>query len=143
MPGYKLVEISILQPHKPRGIAPGENVIGILDFLRELEEDPLQLPRMSKWQVVGLEEVLFAARPREEEVAAEIHTRLNNAASDLERRLLDIQVVITGEIVRGAEMTVKYRGASLPIYMIFNGPRPQEDTNGNVFYPIEFHLSSP
>jgi hypothetical protein len=143
MPGYRLIEISSLQPRKAKGIAPAENVIGLLDFLRELEEDPFPLPRMSKWQIVGLEEVLFAARPREEEVAAEIHARLNNAASDLERRLLDIQVVLAGEIVRGAKMTVKYRGASLPIYMIFNHPRRQEDCNGNAFYPMEFHLSSP
>lgn len=143
MPGYRLIELSNLQPHKARGIAPAENVIGLLDFLRELEEDPFPLPRMSKWRVVGLEEVLFSARPREEEVAAEIHARLNNAASDLERRLLDVQVILTGEIVRGALMSVKYRGASLPLSMIFNGPRRQEDSNGNAFYPIEFHLSSP
>jgi hypothetical protein len=143
MPGYRLIELSNLQPHKARGITPAENVIGLLDFLRELEEDPFPLPRMSKWRVVGVEEVLFAARPREEEVAAEIHTRLNNAASDLERRLLEVQVILTGELVRGAQMTVKYRGASLPLSMIFNGPRRQEDANGNAFYPIEFHLSSP
>lgn len=143
MPGYRLIEISNLQPHKPRGIVPAEHVIGVLDFLRELEEDPFPLPRLSKWQIVGVEEVLFAARPREEEVATEIHARLNNAASDLERRLLEVQVVFAGKIVRGAQMTVKYRGASLPIHLIFNGPRRQEDGNGNDFYPMEFHLSSP
>jgi len=143
MPGYKLIEICNLQPHKAKGIVAADNIVGILDFLRELEQAPFPLPRMSSWQIVGLEEVLFAARPREAEVAAEIHSRLNNAASDLERRLLDVQVVLTGEVVRGANMTVKYRGSSLPIYMIFNGPHRQEDGNGNAFYPIEFHLSSP
>ena len=143
MPGYRLIGVSDLQPHKARGVVSAENVIGILDFLRELEEDPLQLPRLSRWQVVGLEEVLFAARPREDEIAAEIHARLNNAASDLERRLLEIQVALAGDLVRGAQLTVKYRGASLPIYMIFNGPHRQQDANGNTFYPMEFHLSSP
>lgn len=143
MPGYKLIEISNLQPHKATGIVPAENVIGILDFLRELKEEPFSLPRMSKWRVVGLEEVLFAARPREKEIAVEIHTRLNNAASDLERRLLDVQVVFSGQIIRGAHMTVQYRGASLPIYIIFNSPIRKQDGNGNIFYPMEFHLSSP
>lgn len=143
MPGYRLIELSNLQPHKARGIAPAENIIGLLDFLRELEEDPFPLPRMSRWRVVGLEEVLFAARPQEEEVATEIHARLNNAASDLERRLMDVQVILTGEIVRGSQLTVRYRGASLPLYIIFNSPVRQEDSNGNAFYPIEFHLSSP
>ncbi|MDY0168860.1 MAG: hypothetical protein RBS80_20110 [Thermoguttaceae bacterium] len=143
MRGYTLIELSNLQPHKTRGISPAENTIGLLDFLRELHQDPFPLHRMTKWRVVGLEEVLFAARPREEEIAAEIHARLNNAASDLERRLLEVQVILTGQIVRGAQMTVKYRGASLPLSMIFNGPRQQKDANGNVFYSIEFHLSSP
>jgi hypothetical protein len=143
MPGYKLMELSNMQPHKPRGFAAAENVIGILDFLRELEEDPFSLPRLTKWQVTGVEEVLFAARPREDEVATAIHIRLNRAASDLEKRLLDIQVVFGGEIIRGADLTVKYRGTSLPIYLIFNHPRREEDTNGNAFYPMEFHLSSP
>lgn len=143
MPGYRLVEISNLQPHKPQGIVPAENLIGMLDFMRELEEEPFPLPRFSKWQLVGLEEVLFAARPQEDEIAREIHIRLNRAACDLERRLLEVQVVFRGVIVRGAHMTLQYRGAALPIHIIFNSPRRQEDANGNEFYPMEFHLSSP
>ncbi len=143
MPGYNLMELRTMQPHKARGIVPAENAIGILDFLRELAEDPLSLPRLTKWQVVGLAEVLFAARPREREIAIEIHRLLDRAAGDLERRLLDFQVVIGGEVVRGADMVVRYRGADLPIYLIFNHPDRQEDMNGNAFFHIEFHLSSP
>jgi hypothetical protein len=143
MPGYRLMELSNMQPHKPRGFVAAENVIGILDFLRELEEDPFPFAKYTKLQIVGLEEVLFAARPREAEVAADIHIRLNKAASDLEKRLLDIQVVFSGEIVRGADLTVKYRGMALPIHLIFNHPRREVDGGGNPFYPMEFHLSSP
>ncbi|MGO8744423.1 MAG: hypothetical protein ACLQNE_00405 [Thermoguttaceae bacterium] len=143
MPGYMLIEMRNMQPHKPKGIAPAVNVIGILDFLRELQEDPLSLPRLSKWHMVGLEEVLFAARPRDMEIAAEIHSRLDSAANDLERRLLEVQVVFSGEIVRGADMVVKYRGASLPIHRIFNHPPREEDSHGNPLFPMEFHLSSP
>lgn len=142
MPGYRLIELWNLQPHKAKGIVPAENAIGLLDFLRELGEDPFPFARMSKWRVVGLEEVLFAARPREEEVAVEIHARLNRAASSLQNRLLDIQVVFTGELVRGSQLTANYRGTSLPIYMIFNGPTHIVDNNGNPFYPVTFHLSS-
>jgi hypothetical protein len=143
MPGYHLMELRTMQPHKAKGIVPAENVVGCLDFLRELAEDPLSLPRLTKWQVVGLVEVLFAARPREREIAIEIHRLLDRAASDLERRMLDVQVVLGGEIVRGADMIVRYRGAELPIYLIFNHPDRQEDMNGNAFFPMEFHLSSP
>ena len=142
MPGYKLIELPHPRPHKAKGIAPAENRIGILDFLRELEQDPFPFPRMSRWQVIGIEEVLFAARPTEDEIAAEIHARLNSAAGNLENRLLEVQVVLVGQIVRGARMTVKYRGASLPMYMIFNSPQRHQDANGNVFYPLAFHLSS-
>jgi hypothetical protein len=143
MPGYKLIELSNLQPHKPRGIVPAEHVIGVLDFLREIADDgSVPFPKFSKWQMVGVEEVLFAARPRDAEVAAEIHARLNNAANDLQKRLLDVQVVFTGSVVCGAQTTVNYREASLPIYMIFNRPNRTTDSDGNPFYPVTFHLSS-
>ena len=141
MPGYRLMELSNMRPHKAKGIVPAENAIGILDFLRELEEEPFPFQKCSKWQVVGLEEVLFAARPREHETAIEIRSRLNKAAGGL--HLLEVQVIFSGEIVRGADMIVKYRGASLPIHLIFNHPPVQHDANGNPFYPMEFHLSSP
>ena len=143
MPGYMLLERANMQPHKPRGIPPAPNVIGLLDFLRELEQDPVALPRMSKWQVVGLEEVLFAAQPRERETAIEIHQRLNRAASELQGRLMDVQVVFTGEIIRGADLKVNYRGKELPIGLIFNHPGQRQDARGNPYYPMEFHLSSP
>lgn len=143
MPGYRLIELANLQPHKARGIVPAKNVIGLVDFLRELAQEPFPFPKTSRWQVAGLEEVLFAARPEEHDLAREIHARLNRAAGDLERRLLEVQVVLAGELVRGADMTVRYRGASLPIYVIFNRPQQEADANGNVFYPMEFHLSSP
>lgn len=143
MPGYRLIELSNLQPHKPRGIMPAENMIGILDFLREIADDgSVPFPKFSKWQMVGLEEVLFAARPREAEVAAEIHARLSHAAGSLQSRLLDVQVVFTGSIVRGAQMMIDYRGASLPVYMIFNRPNRITDSDGNPFYPVTFALSS-
>ena len=144
MPGYKLIELSNMQPHKAKGIAPHDEAIGILDFLRDLPEqddDPSPFQRMLKLRIVGLEEVLFAAKQREETAIA-IRTRLNDAASHLQKRLLDIQVVFNGEFVRGADLTVNYRGASLPIYLIFNHPDPLADANGNSFYPMDFHLSS-
>jgi len=138
------MELSNMQPHKARGIAPAGNIVGVLDFLRELVEEPFPFARLSEWQIVGLEEVLFAARPQEAEVAADIHRRLNRAASHLDNRPLGIiQVVFSGEIVRGADLTVKYRGTALPIHLIFNHPPVQHDSNGNPFYPMEFHLSSP
>jgi hypothetical protein len=143
MPGYQLIEDDALQPQKAKGIKPATEVLGVLDFLRELEEDPLPFAKYSQLRIVGLEEVLFAAKPNEREIAIEIHSKLNRAAADLEKKLMDVQVILTGKIVRGADMTVEYRGASLPISLIFNHPQPRRDANGNESYPVEFHLSSP
>lgn len=143
MPGYQLIEEAHMQPRTTRGIVRAPECIGLIDFLRELAEDPFPFPKFSRWCVSGLEEVLFAARPNEADMAIEIHRRLNSAAADLEKRLLDVQVVFAGKIVRGADTAVEYRGASLPIGLIFNHPKKQEDCNGNPFFPMEFHLSSP
>lgn len=143
MPGYQLIEEDHMQPRAPKGIVRSRECIGLIDFLRELNEDPFPFAKFSEVCITGVEEVLFAARPNDSELSTEIHRRLNAAAADLERRLLDIQVVFTGKIVRGADMFVEYRGAALPIGLIFNHPKKHEDSNGNVFYPMEFHLSSP
>lgn len=143
MPGYQLIEEAYMQPRAAKGIARAPQIIGLIDFVRELSEDPFPLPKFSRWCVVGIEEVLFAARPNESDLAIEIHRRLNDAASDLEKRLLDVQIIFTGKVVRGADLVAEYRGASLPIGLIFNHPKKQQDVNGNPYYPIEFHLSSP
>lgn len=143
MPGYQLIEEAHMQPRAARGIVRASQCLGVIDFIRELTEEPFPFAKFTRLCLIGLEETLYAARPNETELAIEIHRRLNDAASDLERRLLDIQVAFTGKIVRGAELVAEYRGASLPIGVIFNHPKKQHDASGNTYYPIEFHLSSP
>ena len=63
MIGYQLVERAAFAPEKPTGILALPNEIGLLDFLRELAAEELPFPRLSEWRMVGLEEVLYAARP--------------------------------------------------------------------------------
>lgn len=139
MPGYRLIQAAA----RAAVAETTASSIGFLDFLRELQEDPFPFAKFSHWSVAGLEEVLFAARPADKELACEIHRQLNRAAPDLEKRLLDVQIVFTGQIIRGADLVVSYRGASLPIGLIFNHPQQKQDAHGNVYYPMEFHLSSP
>lgn len=143
MPGYQILEDANLQPRKARGVAPIGETVGILDFLRELAEEDVPFSKFTQLRLVGVEDVLFAARPNERELAIEIHRRLNEAAGDLERKLMEIQVVFQGRIIRGADMNLDFRGATLPIGLIFNHPAPRRDGNGNTTYPMEFHLSSP
>lgn len=141
MPGYTLLESRLLIPAKPDGIPPYPDQIGFLDFLRELAADELPFPKFHELGVVGLEEVLFAARPEEAELALEIHRRLRQAAPELEKRLLSIQVVFQGTLMRGESLWVEYRGQRLPIGHIFGSPPPETDARGNRFYRTNFNLT--
>lgn len=141
MPGYQLIERAVLEPWKPNGITPLENEIGILDFLRDLAEDELPYPRFHQMRVVGLEEVLLAARPDEASLALEIKLRLQGAASDLERRMISVQVVFHGTLMHGASLWVDYRGQRLPIDHIFGSPMPESDGRNNRFFRTNFALT--
>ena len=118
-------------------------VYGILDFLRELSDETLPFAKYAQLRVVGLEEVLFAARPHDREIAVHIHRRLQRAASGLEKKLLSVQVVFQGELRRGDKLWSEYRGARLPIDAIFDSPLPETDSRGNRFYRVHFNLTSP
>lgn len=142
MPGYLLIEQSMLTPFKPNGIAPYPNEIGILDFLRELAADEFPFPQFSELRVLGLEQLLYAPRPDERAHALEIRHRLDQAASDLERRLVSVQIVIEGELKHGNTLWSEYRGQRLEIGDIFGMPRPHTDNHGNKIFLCNFHLSS-
>ncbi|MBW1613781.1 MAG: hypothetical protein JRF08_02590 [Deltaproteobacteria bacterium] len=142
MPGYQLVEIINLSDSKPKGIAPYENDIGLLDFLRELRQDSLPFPKFHRLQVRGLEDVLFAARPNHEEMALKIRRLLRKGAQDLERRLIEVQFIFQGKLIRGDTLWIEYRNTRLPIGHIFGLPIRQTDANDNPFYKTNFHLSN-
>ena len=141
MPGYTLVQESDLTSTKRNGIAAYAQEIGLLDFLRELSGDECPFAKFTELRVVGLEEVLHAARPDDGEMALEIHQRLRKAAQELERRVMNVQMVFKGKLVRGEELWVEYRGNRLPISHIFGSPPQLTDSNGNVFYRTNFNLT--
>jgi hypothetical protein len=142
MPGYQLVERSSLAPEKTDGIQALPNELGLLDFLRELAADEFPFPRMYAIRVVGLDEVLYAAGPEAARLALEIRHRLTAAAQDLERRVVSVQVVIQGKLMRGDRLWVEYRGQELPAGHVFGSPPPQTDANGNHFFRANFNLTS-
>jgi hypothetical protein len=141
MPGYQLVEAVTLQPAKRDGIASLPTELGLLDFLRELAAEECPFPKFAELRVVGLEEVLHAARPEEADLALEIHRRLRAAASDLEQQLVSVQVVFTGKLVRGDALWCEYRGSRLPVGHIFGSPIEEHDARGNGFFPTNFNLT--
>jgi hypothetical protein len=141
MRGYLLVERADLSSSRERGMTAHAEELGILDFLREVSADGISFPKFAELRLVGLEEVLFAARPEDGEMAFDIHRRLRRAAPELERRLISIQVVFLGSLVRGDTLWVEYRGQKLPIANIFGSPPPQTDARGNRFYHSNFNLT--
>jgi len=142
MPGYQLVETKNLAPGKANGIVSHDQKIGFLDFLREIQEDPLPFKKFFQVQVSGLEEVLFAARDYRGDLALRIHQILRSAASDLERRLIEVQVVFQGKLVRGDDLWVVYRNQRLPVGHIFGSPIRQTDSRGNPFFRTNFNLTN-
>ncbi len=142
MPGYQLVEVGNLSPNKNNGIPPDENKIGFLDFLREIGGNPFPFPKFHRVQVGGLEEVLFAARSHQEEMALRIHSLLRKGAQDLEKRLIEVQIVFRGKLVRGDTLWVEYRNTKLPIGHIFGSPIRQSDARNNPFYRTNFNLTN-
>jgi hypothetical protein len=143
MSGYTLIEGTQLAAIEPQGRSPDVEVYGILDFLRELSDETLPFSKYARLRVMGLEEVLFAARPHDREIAAHIHQRLQRAASGLEKKLLSVQVVFQGDLRRGDKLWSDYRGARLPVDVIFDSPLPETDSRGNRFYRVHFNLTSP
>lgn len=141
MPGYQLVQMSQLKPYKAKGVDPLPNEMGVLDFLRELAADEFPLPRFFEAQVLGLEEVLFAAGENADEIAGHMRHRLRGAAGDLERRLISVQVIFKGKLVRGDTLWCEYRQRRLPINFIFGSPIAQEDARGNRLYLTNFNLT--
>lgn len=141
MPGYFLLERATLLPAREDGIEPHLEELGFLDFVRELAAEPFPLPKYAELRVVGLEEVLFGARPEEVAVALEIHRLLRQAAPELEQLLLSVQVVFRGRLVRGDTLWSEFGGQRLPVGHIFGSPPPETDSRGNRFYAVNFNLT--
>lgn len=138
MPGYHLVE----QQSFGQGLKPFENKIGLLDFIRELASDPIPFPKFYEARIIGLEETLYAARPKDKELALEVRRQLRHAASDLEKRLVNVQVVFAGKLMRGDSFWVEFRKQRLPVDLIFGTPTKREDPSGNVYFHATFNLTN-
>jgi hypothetical protein len=72
MPGYVIVERSALNLSRESGIIVHAEEIGFLDFLRELAGEDVPFPKFTELHLVGLEEVLFVARPNDAEPACDL-----------------------------------------------------------------------
>ncbi len=142
MKGYEILEQKYLKLYREDGIAPYEIKIGLLDFLRELNAGSEGLSRYSSFMVVGIDDVLYLAeREKRHAVALDIHKVLQSAATDLEKKKIEVQIVCKGRLVKGDSFWVEYRGETFPLDFIFGTPRKQE-IRGFPVYTTSFNLSS-
>ena len=142
MKGYEILEHQNLKLYREDGIAPYEIKIGLLDFLRELNAGSEGLSRCSSFMVVGIDDVLYLAeREKRHAIALDIHKVLQSAATDLEKKKIEVQIVCKGRLVKGDSFWVEYRGETLPLDFIFGTPRKQE-IRGFPVYTVSFNLSS-
>ena len=116
--------------------------LGMLDFLRELEHEENPFSRNACVRVEGLEEVLYAVRPDYHGMAIRVRNLLNQAASDLSKKLITVQMVFKGKLERGATLRSLYRGEELPIHFIFGTPTSSE-IDGSTVYRVPFSLTTP
>ncbi len=142
MKGYEILEQKYLKLYREDGIVPYEIKIGLLDFLRELTAGSEDLSRCSSYMVVGIDDVLYLAeQEKRHAIALDIHKVLQSAATDLEKKKIEVQIVCKGKLVKGDSFWVEYRGETLPLDFIFGTPRKQE-IRGFPVYTVSFNLSS-
>ncbi|KKO19945.1 MAG: hypothetical protein DCC43_13565 [Candidatus Brocadia sp.] len=142
MPGYEIVEYRYVKPYKEDGVEPNEIKIGILDFLREIRNCPDGISPRSSFFIVGVEEALYMTASQERQsLAREIHRILQSSASLFVRKLIQVQIVCKGRIIRGDSLWVEYRGENLPIELIF-GSTTAYNVRGITIYKTGYNLSS-
>lgn len=140
MPGYEIIEKKNLKTFNSEGIEPNEIKIGFLDFLREVKNYSGEIKPYSSFLVVGIEEVLFMADDRIA-ISKEIHKILQSGASDLQRKMIQVQIACKDELKRGASLYLIYHKEELSLDYIFGSTSPY-DVNGIKIYKTGFNLSS-
>ena len=144
MPGYLLVEQNKLSPPLApgSGVAANKTRLGIIDFLRSLDDETFPYDENSSLLVTGIEDVLLAARPTMDEYAHQIRERLVRVAGHFNNRnCTDVQVAFRQPLRRGERLMVDHVTAPIPIYLIFGSPVPEIINGQTVFRTGSFNLT--
>ncbi len=142
MPGYEILEARFLKPYREDGIHPHDVKLGFLDFLREIRSGVNDMPRLSSFMVTGIDDVLYMTERKDRlKIARKIHGILQAAASALERKKIQVQIICKGRLRKGESLWIDYRGERLPIDLIF-GSTITEDIRGMKIYRAGFNLST-
>lgn len=97
-----------MKPYNPDGIAPYESRIGFIDFMREIRNEANDIPRLSSYMVVGIDDVLYLARPEDRHsMARKIHDVLQSGASALHKKNIQVQIICKGRLMRGDTLWIE------------------------------------
>ncbi|MBW2029972.1 MAG: hypothetical protein JRJ31_12960 [Deltaproteobacteria bacterium] len=142
MAGYEIFEQRYLTHFREDGIRPNEIEIGFLDFLRELTTLAEGIPRYSSFMVTGIDDVLYMARKDDRRsIIMDIRRTLQSSAKDLERKMIQVQIVCKGKLFKADSFWLEYRDEKLRIDFIFGTPLKQQIRDCPVF-TTGFNLSS-
>ena len=134
---------------EPEKVRVNEHRFGILDFLREIEEEPFPFHRGTPLCIEKLDEFLIESghleKPGEDRdwpLLHTIHQKLVAVANDV-AGLGNIQVPITYDLVLGAggRLYVQYTGKQVPLWRIFGQHPADFETTGCNGYSFAETLS--
>ena len=143
MSGYTIVEYknTTLNPNRGGGYKVKGDRIEILDFIRELNEDPFPFNFGDEVIVEGLDKALYDSGDSINETANQIRKTFSSKANEVNSNQMTINIIIAGKLQYGAYLTVKYTQQDLPLNKIFHSVNQFDDANGNTFYTTNANLS--
>lgn len=141
MSGYTILEHRITNLARQDGYPVSDNKMDILDFIREINEDPFPFNFGNEVTVEGLDKLLFDAGKDIQEIANHIRHELTSKAGVIDSQKISIYMVMLGQLKYGAYLTVEYARKEIPLNLIFDRVSRHDVNTHGVLYTTNANLS--
>ena len=141
MSGYTILEHRITNLSRKDGYTVSDNKMDILDFIREIKEDPFPFNFGEEVTVEGLDKLLFESGKDIQEIAGNIRHELTSKAGVIDSQKITIYIVILGQLIYGAYLTVEYARKEIPLNLIFDRVSRHDVNTHGVLYTTNANLS--
>lgn len=141
MSGYTILEHRITNLARKDGYTVSEHKMDILDFIREIKEDPFPFNFGEEVTVEGLDKLLFESGKDIQEVVNHIRHELTSKADIIDSKKLTIYMVMLGKLKYGAYLTVEYTRKDISLNLIFNRVNQHDVGTKDVIYTTNANLS--
>ena len=141
MSGYTILEHRITNLSRKDGYTVSDNKMDILDFIREIKEDPFPFNFGEEVTVEGLDKLLFESGKDFQEMANYIRHELTSKADVIDSQKLTIYMVMLGKLKYGAYLTVEYTRKDISLNLIFNRVNQHDVGTRDVIYTTNANLS--